>query len=99
MDSDTYAHARSQSLGAEDTIGHIEAHLSQVITSFISLVSSHLFHQSILTLSFYQAHAYITHLGRMTSSANTSKTMVNSLERKCANLESTVFEVLRLGII
>lgn len=31
MDSDTYAYARSQSMGAEDTVGQIGAHLSQVI--------------------------------------------------------------------
>lgn len=31
MDSDTYAYARSHSIGAEDTIGQISAHLSLVI--------------------------------------------------------------------
>lgn len=30
MDTDTYAYARSHSIGAEDTVGKIGAHLSQV---------------------------------------------------------------------
>lgn len=34
IDSNTYAHAQSHSLGVEDTIGQIGAHLSQVIISY-----------------------------------------------------------------
>lgn len=92
MDFETFQNIRRTATGVDDTLGHIRVHLSQVrCCEALFVWLEGLFLGSFIFFNFifflFQVRAYISYLGRIASSANTSKTMQINMEKKCADLE------------